>query len=166
MAWSSVVASVCAKPSFSTSLGADRAAEVLAHRVSASAHRELGWFFALAYAWSWAWWLPIVLEEHGWVRIPWHSKVPGILGPLLAALTVAAISRGPGAVRGLVTSMFHVHVGVGKFAAALSPLTFSSWGRYSTRPLSVAAGLRSRASAERSGGQTSASSDSYSFRWS
>jgi membrane protease YdiL (CAAX protease family) len=57
-------------------------------------------FFALAYAISWAWWLPIAFDgatvERGDAS---PSQVPGLFGPLIAALIVLAASEGRAGLR-------------------------------------------------------------------
>lgn len=64
--------------------------------------RRLVAFVVLAYALSWAWWVPMVLT--GTVVEPgqgWPTHLPGLLGPAIAAVIVtAATERGPG-LRGL-----------------------------------------------------------------
>ena len=58
-------------------------------------------FFALAYLFSWSWWLPIAAVG-GVVRPddPWPTHMPGLLGPLLAAVVVTGCTDGrPGLVR-------------------------------------------------------------------
>jgi hypothetical protein len=52
-------------------------------------------FFVLAYALSWAWWLPIVVS----------GGLPGLLGPLIAAIVVLAVTEGRTGVRRWITTM-------------------------------------------------------------
>lgn len=47
-----------------------------------------------AYGLSWAYWLPIVLAAHGRASTPWSRHVPGLIGPMLAALVVTSIIDG------------------------------------------------------------------------
>ncbi len=56
-------------------------------------------FFALAYLLSWGWWVPIGVAG-GVVRggDPWPTHMPGLLGPLLAAVAVTAVTGGRAAV--------------------------------------------------------------------
>ena len=70
-------------------------------------------FGVLAYALSWAWWLPIAIRHdivergHGW---PTHF--PGLVGPLIAAVIVTATIDGFAGVRDLVHRMFRWRIGV------------------------------------------------------
>jgi membrane protease YdiL (CAAX protease family) len=52
-------------------------------------------FVALAYLLSWSWWIPVALGG-GVVRggDPWPTHMPGLLGPLLAAVAVTAAVGG------------------------------------------------------------------------
>ena len=76
-------------------------------------------YVLLAYALSWAWLLPmavgglVVLTGDGW---PTHF--PALLGPMVAALLVAA---GTGKLRPLLASMVRVRVPLRWWAVALSP---------------------------------------------
>ena len=60
--------------------------------------RRLVAFVVLAYALSWAWWVPMALT--GTVVEPgqgWPTHLPGLLGPAIAAVIVTAVTdRGPG----------------------------------------------------------------------
>jgi hypothetical protein len=49
----------------------------------------------LAYLLSWSWWLPLAAPGTV-VRAgdPWPTHMPGLLGPLLAALIVTAVTGG------------------------------------------------------------------------
>lgn len=59
------------------------------------------WFFGLAYAISWAWWIPIALEGQVVVRGEgWPTQLPGLLGPALAAMIVVARTEGRAGVIG------------------------------------------------------------------
>lgn len=62
-------------------------------RSSVGAH-PIRAFVVLAYAISWAAWVPPVLAAHGVGPVPWSSHVPGLVGPMVAALVVTATSRG------------------------------------------------------------------------
>lgn len=57
--------------------------------------RRLVAFAALAYTFSWAWWIPLAVRGDT-VRpgIGWPTHLPGLLGPLAAALVVTAIADG------------------------------------------------------------------------
>lgn len=51
-------------------------------------------YVGLAYGFSWAIWTPMVLEEHGLGSVPWSSHVPGLMGPMLAAVVVTGFVDG------------------------------------------------------------------------
>jgi uncharacterized protein len=63
-----------------------------------SAALRLSAFFGLAFALSWAWWIPLALDGQT-VRRGAGWPTPGLLGPLLAALLVLAVTEGPRGVR-------------------------------------------------------------------
>jgi membrane protease YdiL (CAAX protease family) len=57
-------------------------------------------FFGLAFAMSWAWWIPLALDGQTVRRgAGGPTHIPGLLGPLLAALLVLAATEGPQGVR-------------------------------------------------------------------
>jgi hypothetical protein len=58
--------------------------------------RPLRWFFALAYAVSWALWFPAAAASVGWVGpVPsYHLHLAGGLGPMLAAMIVTWLAEG------------------------------------------------------------------------
>ena len=64
--------------------------------------RRVVWFVLLAYALSWAWWIPqavagtIVHQGQGW---PTH--LIGLMGPALAAIVVTGASEGRAGLRDL-----------------------------------------------------------------
>ena len=61
-------------------------------------------YLGLAYAFSWAWWLPLALT--GTVTKPgqaWPTHLPGLLGPALAAITATALLDGKAGLRRLGT---------------------------------------------------------------
>ena len=65
-------------------------------------NRPLLWFFALAYAVSWTFWLPAVAASVGWIGpVPSrHLHLAGGLGPMLAAMIVTSLADGqPGLAR-------------------------------------------------------------------
>ncbi len=52
-------------------------------------------FVLVAYAWSWAWWVPMAaLEVTTRAGQAWPSHLPGLLGPAIAAVVVTAASSG------------------------------------------------------------------------
>jgi uncharacterized protein len=89
--------------------------------------RPLVAFFALAYALSWALWLPRVAATYGWwgdarsASPYWH--LAGSLGPAAAALTVARVAEGPAGLGALVGRLGRWRVGLRWWAVAvLGPL--------------------------------------------
>ena len=82
-------------------------------------------YVALAYAISWAFWIPLALK--GARIIPGGSVThfPGLLGPAVAAFLTTALVDGIAGVRGLVRKMFLVSQPPGRFwLYSLSPLLF------------------------------------------
>src|SRR6476469_5749134 len=73
----------------------------------------LAGFFVLATALSWAAWIPLALTGQV-VRAGngWPSHMPGIAGPLLAALIVTYATRGSSGIRDLITRMARWRVGL------------------------------------------------------
>ena len=66
--------------------------------------KELLQFFLLAFAISWGFWIPSWLAAIGVQAvpvIPYHAELSG-LGPLLAAVSLAASKRGVSGVLGLL----------------------------------------------------------------
>jgi membrane protease YdiL (CAAX protease family) len=52
-------------------------------------------YFALAYALSWAWYVPLALRgDHVRTGVGWPTHLPGLLGPAVAAVIVTAILDG------------------------------------------------------------------------
>lgn len=50
-----------------------------------------------AFGWSWAWWIPLALRgDIAEAGVGWPSHLPGLLGPGLSALVVAAFTGGLG----------------------------------------------------------------------
>ena len=58
--------------------------------------KTVWYFFALAYAFSWAIWIPIALQEQGLLEsgVPYGLKDLGAYGPSVAALIIVACERG------------------------------------------------------------------------
>jgi membrane protease YdiL (CAAX protease family) len=82
-------------------------------------------YFVLAYALSWAYWVPLALT--GAVVTagdgsPTHF--PGLLGPAIAAVVVTAVVDGRAGVRELGRRAVRWRVGVRWYAAAAAPLLF------------------------------------------
>jgi membrane protease YdiL (CAAX protease family) len=69
-------------------------------------------FVVLAYAWSWAWWVPIaasgVTTRAGQT---WPSHLPGLLGPAIAAVVVTAAVSGRAGLADLGRRVVRVRVG-------------------------------------------------------
>jgi membrane protease YdiL (CAAX protease family) len=73
-------------------------------------------FFVLAYACSWAYWLPVALTGG-------HlSHFPGLLGPMLSALLVTATLRGWAGVRELLSRMGRWRVPLRWYGVAFVPM--------------------------------------------
>jgi membrane protease YdiL (CAAX protease family) len=83
------------------------------------------WFFALAYALSWAWWVPLALGQPVVQRGDgWPTHVPGLLGPMLAAFLVLALTEGSRGVRELLAAMVRWPHRLRWQVAVVSPLIF------------------------------------------
>lgn len=76
----------------------------------------LGTFFVLAYVFSWSYWLPVVFTGGQ------LSHFPGLLGPMLAALTVSFLVQGGAGVRRLGSRMLRWRVQLRWYLATLTPL--------------------------------------------
>ena len=96
-------------------------------------------YFVLAYAISWAQWLPMLFAGRVVDRGADPSHFPGLWGPCLAAFTVTALTQGRAGVRDLLRRMFLWRVSPGWYAASLSPLAFGAVAllamRFLGRPL-------------------------------
>ena len=73
-------------------------------------------YFVLALLFSWSFWVPDALA--GGTR----SHFPGLLGPALAAVSVAMLTGGRSGLRGLVSRMGHWRVPVRWYAVSVGPL--------------------------------------------
>jgi uncharacterized protein len=85
------------------------------------AARPVAWFFVLAFALTWAWWLALT----GWTVTQgdgWPTHFPGLLGPALAALLVTAATQGMAGVHQLVARMGRWRIGLSGWLLAASPL--------------------------------------------
>src|SRR5947208_579269 len=82
-------------------------------------------FFTIAFAISWAIWIPIALMG---IRIypgtAWPSHIPGLLGPMVAAFAMWAVVGGRPGVMGMLRRMVDWRVAPFWYLAALSPLVF------------------------------------------
>ncbi len=84
------------------------------------ARRPLASFLVLAYAFSWSWWVPLALS--GAVVEPGTFApryLPGLLGPLVAAVTVTAIIDGRPGLRDLLARTLRWRVGLRWYAVAV-----------------------------------------------
>lgn len=92
--------------------GVDRRTEV----------RRLGAFFALAYALSWAWAVPLALTGAVVVRGEgWPTHYPVLVGPALAAVVVTAATTGRHGLTDLLRRLVRWRVGRVWWLAAVSP---------------------------------------------
>jgi uncharacterized protein len=82
-------------------------------------------FFVLAYAISWAVWIPMALAgAHVAQGSGWPTHVPGLLGPMVAAFVMWAIVGGRPGVRDLLRNLTRWRVSPTWYLVALSPLAF------------------------------------------
>ncbi len=82
---------------------------------SAIRRRPLGAFFVLAYVFSWSYWLPVAFAGGD------LSHFPGLLGPMLAGITVTFLVEGGVGLRSLQSHMFRWRVPIGWYLVALVP---------------------------------------------
>ncbi len=79
--------------------------------------RNLILFFIIAFGFTWAFWVPLALADHGYLRLPvsLHTYLtdrnPGAWGPLVAAIIVAFIGSGRRGVLALLSRMVKVRFG-------------------------------------------------------
>ena len=87
--------------------------------------RALVVFFALAYALSWSWAIPLA-AAHLVVRrgVGWPTHLPALLGPAIAALVVTAWTMGRPGVRDLGARLVRWRVPVRWWLVAVSPVVF------------------------------------------
>src|SRR5689334_3787580 len=78
-------------------------------------------FFLLAFAFTWAHWVPLALASHGVsvLRAPEFIGIVAGYGPALAALIVTATVYGRPGLRALAGRLFHWRVGLQWYAWAL-----------------------------------------------
>jgi membrane protease YdiL (CAAX protease family) len=86
-------------------------------------------YFALAYLLSWSWWIPIAAAGDV-VRPgdPWPTHMPGLLGPLLAALVVTGCVGGRPALDRFARRLVRWHGGWPTAVLAASPLALFAIG--------------------------------------
>jgi membrane protease YdiL (CAAX protease family) len=82
-------------------------------------------YFVIAYAFSWAIWIPMALAG---TRIhqgsAWPSHIPGMFGPMVAAFVMSAVVGRGAAVKDLLSRMARWRVAPIWYLVALSPLFF------------------------------------------
>ena len=85
--------------------------------------RALVAFFALAYALSWSWVIPL-MAAHQVVRrgVGWPTHIPSLLGPAIAAVVVTASTMGRPEVRDLLARMTRWRVPLRWWLVAVSPV--------------------------------------------
>jgi membrane protease YdiL (CAAX protease family) len=81
-------------------------------------------FFVLAYALSWASWLPLMLSGATVVPAALPTHIPGLLGPAVAAFAVAALMGGRSAIDDLVARILRFRFPLRGWIAALAPFGF------------------------------------------
>ena len=86
--------------------------------------RPLVSYFVVAYAFAWAWWVPLALMHRLVVVGARPTHFPGLLGPLLAAFVVVGLTLGREGVVDLLARMVRWRVGARWYLIALSPLAF------------------------------------------
>ena len=98
-------------------------------RAAAAPCAPIVWFFVLAYALSWTWWIALAasgrLVERG---DAWPTQIPGLLGPMLAALIVLTATEGGPGVRRWLAAMVRVPRTRRWQLAAVAPLGFLVFG--------------------------------------
>lgn len=100
-------------------------------------------FVVLAYALSWAWWLPLAVRHD--VVGPgqgWPSHLPGLLGPALAAIVTTALYDGRAGLRALWTRAVRVRAPWTSYAMVLATAALLLATCVEDRPLSAASLLR------------------------
>jgi len=82
-------------------------------------------FFALAFAISWAWAIPLALGDQVVLRGQgWPTHYPSLLGPAIAAVTVTAMTTGRTGLRDLAARMARWRVALRWWLVAVSPAGF------------------------------------------
>jgi membrane protease YdiL (CAAX protease family) len=79
-------------------------------------------FFVLAYLFSWSYWVPLVLFD------PSRSHFPGLLGPMLASITVTASTLGKAGLRDLTARILRWRTSFRWYGAALVPAVSAGAG--------------------------------------
>jgi GyrI-like small molecule binding domain len=86
-------------------------------------------FFVLAYAFSWAWVIAWAATGHTVAQGQgWPTRLPSLLGPMLAAFVVTVFTTGPDGIRDLVIRMVRWRIGWRWWVIVVSPSRSSlSW---------------------------------------
>ena len=85
--------------------------------------RAIVLFVVIAFGWSWTWWLVLVFRgDTVEQRHSWPSQFPGLLGPLVAALAVTALTGGRAALRDYVRRLTRWRLGLRTWAIVVVPL--------------------------------------------
>ena len=91
--------------------------------------RALVVFFALAYALSWSWVIPLAAAQQVVRRgVGWPTHLPALLGPAVAAVVVTGWTMGQPGVRDLGARMARWLVPLRWWLAAVSPVVFLGLG--------------------------------------
>jgi hypothetical protein len=85
------------------------------------AWRDAAWYTAIAYAVSWACWLPLAATGRIVDIGGWPTHLPGLLGPAIAAFALTWLAHGRPGVRALTARILHWRTGRW-WLVALSPL--------------------------------------------
>ena len=84
--------------------------------VAAIRRHPLGAFYIIAFLLSWAYWVPDALAGGKW------SHAPGLLGPMISAIVVTAVTKGSAGLRDFVRRMFRWRVQPRWYLWLLAPL--------------------------------------------
>jgi uncharacterized protein len=96
--------------------------------------RALVAFFALAYALSWSWAIPLAAAHQVVHRgAVWPTHYPALLGPAIAAVVVTAWTMGRPGLRDLGARLARWRVAPRWWLAAVSPATFLAFGLIALR---------------------------------
>jgi hypothetical protein len=88
-------------------------------------HHTVIAFFVIAYAFSWAIWIPMALAgARAYKGQPWPNHIPGLFGPMVAAFVMSAIVAGRPGLLDLLRRMVRWRLAARWYFAALSPMAF------------------------------------------
>lgn len=99
-------------------------------RVGFARRHPIAAYAVLAFGLSWAWWLPIAFNHQIVAKgSGWPTHFPGLLGPMIAALSITALISGRNGVHELGRRIFCWRIGVRGWALALgTPLALLAVG--------------------------------------